>query len=65
MAIKRENPYKELEHIVMEKVFSLENENTQLRQELAIAQAKLSIYEKLTNVSDSKMALGFNSSNCQ
>lgn len=65
MATKRENPYKELEHIVMEKVFSLESENTQLKQELAIAQAKLSIYEKLTNVSDSKMALGFNSSNYQ
>lgn len=59
MATKRENPYKELEHIVMEKVFSLENENAQLRTDLAIANAKLEIYERIASVSDSKVQLGF------
>ena len=33
--------YNKIESIVMERVFSLENENAQLRNDLAVAQAKL------------------------
>ena len=51
--------YSKIESIVMEKVFSLENENAQLRNNLAIAQAKLEVYERLANISGDKMQLGF------
>ena len=51
--------YSKLESIVMEKVFSLENENAQLRNNLAIAQAKLEVYERLANISGDKTQLGF------
>ena len=51
--------YNKIESIVMEKVFSLENENAQLRNELAIAQAKLEVYERLANISGTKTQLGF------
>lgn len=59
MAIKKENAYTKIENIVMEKIFILENENAQLRQELATAQAKLSVYERIATISDSKTTLGF------
>ena len=51
--------YNKIEALVMEKVFSLEAENAQLRNDLAIAQAKLEIYERIATVSDSKITLGF------
>ena len=51
--------YNKIESIVMEKVFSLENENAQLRNDLAIAQAKLDVYERLANISGDKTQLGF------
>ena len=51
--------YGKIESIVMEKVFSLENENAQLRNDLAIAQAKLEVYERLANISGDKTQLGF------
>ena len=51
--------YSKIESIVMEKVFSLENENAQLRNDLAIAQAKLEVYERLANISGDKTQLGF------
>ena len=51
--------YNKIENIVMERVFSLENENAQLRNDLAIAQAKLEVYERLANISDDKTQLGF------
>ena len=51
--------YSKIESIVMEKVFSLENENAQLRNNLAIAQAKLEVYERLANISGTKTQLGF------
>ena len=54
-----ENPYNKIESIIMERVFSLESENAQLRQSLAIAQAKLDVYERLASISDSKTQLGF------
>lgn len=56
---KSNNAYMKIENIVLEKVFSLEAENAQLRNELAIAQAKLEIYERIATVSDSKVQLGF------
>lgn len=51
--------YSKIESIVMEKVFSLEAENAQLHNELAMAKAKLEIYERIATVSDSKIQLGF------
>lgn len=51
--------YSKIESIVMERVFSLENENAQLRNNLAIAQAKLEVYERLANISGTKTQLGF------
>ena len=51
--------YNKIEGIVMERVFSLENENAQLRNDLAVAQAKLDVYERLANISGDKTQLGF------
>ena len=51
--------YEKIENIVMERVFSLESENSQLKQELAHAQAKLEVYERLASISDTKTQLGF------
>lgn len=51
--------YNKIESIIMEKVFSLENENAQLRNNLAVAQAKLEVYERLANISGTKTQLGF------
>ena len=51
--------YNKIESIVMEKVFQLENENAQLRNDLAVAQAKLDVYERLANISGDKTQLGF------
>ena len=46
--------YNKIESIVMERVFSLENENAQLKNDLAIARAKLDVYERLANISGDK-----------
>lgn len=54
-----QNPYNKIEQIVMEKVFSLERENNQLKSELAYTKAKLEVYERISNISDSKISLGF------
>ena len=51
--------YSKIESIIMERVFSLENENAQLRNDLAVAQAKLDVYERLANISGTKTQLGF------
>lgn len=59
MAIKKEDVYNKLEQIIMNKVFTLENENSQLKTELAYAKAKLEVYERIASVSDSKISLGF------
>lgn len=56
---KQANPYDKIERIVMEKVFTLEDENARLKSELAIAQAKLEVYDRLATVSDAKVSLGF------
>lgn len=58
MATKKD-AYEKLENIVMERVFSLENENAQLRQELTTARAKLSVYERIATITNSKSTLGF------
>lgn len=58
--INREpQPYEKIENIVMGKMFELEKENAQLKQELATAKAKLEVYERLASISDSKNTLGF------
>lgn len=54
-----DNAYSKIESIVMGKVYELENENAQLRQDLTIAQAKLEVYERLANVSGTNTQLGF------
>ena len=51
--------YNKIESIIMERVSSLENENAQLRNDLAVAQAKLDVYERLANISGTKTQLGF------
>lgn len=60
MATKKENnAYDRIEALVLEKVLILEAENAQLKNDLAMAQAKLEIYERIASVSDSKVQLGF------
>lgn len=61
MATKTKNneAYNKLEAMVMEKIFVLEAENAQLKNDLAMANAKLEIYERIATVSDSKVTLGF------
>lgn len=51
--------YDKIESIIMEKVFALENENAELKNNLALAQAKLDVYERIANISNSKTTLGF------
>ena len=51
--------YSKLEDIVMNRVLSLEHENTQLKSELAYAKAKLEVYERIATISNSKSTLGF------
>lgn len=48
-----------LESIVMEKVIALENENAELKNNLALANAKLEVYERIANISNDKITLGF------
>jgi len=57
--MNNQNTYSKMETIIMEKVFVLESENAQLKNELAIANAKLEVYERLASISDSKVTLGF------
>ncbi|MDE6946258.1 MAG: hypothetical protein K2P14_03625 [Anaeroplasmataceae bacterium] len=63
MAKKNENytetPYTKIENIVLEKVFTLEAENSQLRSELVLAKAKLEVYERIATVTGTKSSLGF------
>lgn len=61
-----EDTYKKIYKIVTEKVNTLENqihtlkeENTQLKRDLDMANAKLEVYERLATISDSKISLGF------
>ena len=54
------NAYDKIEDIVMNRVFILENENTQLKNELLVAKAKLEVYERLANITGTKTQLGFN-----
>lgn len=56
---KSTTAYDRIEQMVVEKVITLENENAQLRSELAYANAKLSVYERIATVSDTKTQLGF------
>ena len=58
---KTENDaYNKIEDIVKNRVFTLENENTQLKNELLVAKAKLEVYERLANITGAKTQLGFN-----
>ena len=58
--VKRDlQPYEKIENIVMGRMYELENENIQLKNELALAKAKLEVYERIANISNSKTTLGF------
>ena len=60
MATSNKNEaYNKIEQIVMEKLITLESENAQLRSDLAYANAKLSVYERIATVSNTKVQLGF------
>ena len=54
------NAYDKIEDIVMNRVLTLEDENTQLKNELLVAKAKLEVYERLANITGAKTQLGFN-----
>ena len=56
---KQNNAYNKIEQLVTEKVIVLENENAQLRSELARANAKLEVYERIASISNQKTTLGF------
>lgn len=56
---EKQKAYDKLENIVMSRVFVLEAENSQLKADLAIAQAKLAVYDRLASISDDKRVLGF------
>ena len=51
--------YQKLEEIIMNRVFVLEKENSRLKHELALAQAKLEVYDRIASVSDSQKTIGF------
>ena len=57
--VDRPDPYTKIEQLVIGKIYELESENAQLKQELTIAKAKLEIYERLANISGNKAQLGF------
>ena len=51
--------YNRIEDLVRDKICVLEKENSQLKQDLALAQAKLEVYERLASISGAKAQLGF------
>lgn len=53
------NEYDKIEKIVMEKVFELEAENARLKQSLALANAKLEVYERIATLSNRETSIGF------
>lgn len=59
MRPEKNNAYEKLEQLVMNQVCALEAENAQLKSDLAIAQAKLEIYERIATVSDPQRTIGF------
>ena len=56
---KDPEPYEKIENIVMNKIYELETENAQLKQDLIVAKAKLEVYERLANISGTKSQLRF------
>ena len=59
MATNKELAYNKLESLVIDRIMKLENENAQLRADLTNARAKLSVYERIASISNSKVTLGF------
>lgn len=53
------NAYDKIEQLVYERLYGLESENAQLKAELATANAKLEVYERIATVTGSKSSLGF------
>ena len=56
---KDDEIYNKIKQSVEEKIMALEHENFQLKSELTSANAKLSVYERIVSISNSKMSLGF------
>ena len=52
-------PYEKIENIVMGKLYELEQENADLKQKLALANAKLEVYERVASVSNRETSIGF------
>ena len=53
------NEYDKIEQLVREKIYNLEQENADLKQKLALANAKLEVYERVANVSNRETSIGF------
>ena len=53
------NEYDKIEQLVREKIYNLKQENTDLRQKLALANAKLEVYERIANISNRETSIGF------
>ena len=51
--------YAKIEEIINNRVFVLEAENAELKKELALATAKLEVYDRIASVTDSKKTIGF------
>lgn len=51
--------YDKIETIITERVFELEEENRKLQFQLAVAQAKLEVYERIANLTDKDRSIGF------
>lgn len=53
------NEYDKIEQLVREKIYNLETENADLKQQLALAQAKLEIYERIDSITNRDISIGF------
>ena len=55
----RNDEYDKIEQLVREKICNLETENADLKQQLALANAKLEVYERIANISNRETSVGF------
>lgn len=55
----RNDEYDKIEQLVREKIYNLETENADLKQKLALANAKLEVYERVASVSNRETSIGF------
>lgn len=55
----RNDEYDKIEQLVREKIYNLETENADLKQKLALVNAKLEVYERVASVSNRETSIGF------